>query len=108
MPPQESGTSQGKMTHSALAPVEHVTAIVAPGGTGHTRRKHGTSWSDLTSQQQMRIRIGAAVQFLLASAAWFDLARRPARLVRGKKSVWALIIGVNFVGPIAYFVRGRR
>jgi len=39
---------------------------------------------------------------------WADLATRPAARVNGRKDVWAAIIGVNFVGPIAYFARGRR
>jgi hypothetical protein len=50
----------------------------------------------------------AAVQFALAGAAWIDLARRPAALVNGRKAVWALVIGINFVGPLAYFFFGRR
>jgi len=32
---------------------------------------------------------------------------RPAERVTGRKAVWALVIGINFVGPIAYFIRGR-
>ena len=44
---------------------------------------------------------------MLAAAAWWDLARRPATQVRGPKWMWALVIGVNFVGPVLYFARGR-
>jgi hypothetical protein len=29
-------------------------------------------------------------------------------LINGRKDVWAAVIAVNFLGPIAYFVRGRR
>jgi hypothetical protein len=49
-----------------------------------------------------------AVQVSLAAAAWTDLARRPARAVNGPKGVWALVIAVNTVGPLAYFRWGRR
>ncbi|HEY5515332.1 MAG TPA: PLDc N-terminal domain-containing protein [Pengzhenrongella sp.] len=52
--------------------------------------------------------MAAAVQFALAVAAWVDLATRPANRVNGRKAVWAALIGVNFVGPIAYFTQGRR
>lgn len=46
------------------------------------------------------------VQLLLLAVALFDLARRPA--TRGPKWVWALvIIFVNILGPILYFVFGR-
>jgi hypothetical protein len=44
----------------------------------------------------------------LAAAAWTDLARRPAAQVNGPKALWAGVISVNFVGPVAYFLRGRR
>ncbi|MEV1128423.1 PLD nuclease N-terminal domain-containing protein [Agromyces sp. NPDC049794] len=66
------------------------------------------NWSDLTSQEQTGLLVAASVQIALAAAAWTDLARRPSELVRGPKLVWAAIIAVNFVGPIAYFVLGRR
>ncbi|TDW28694.1 PLD nuclease N-terminal domain-containing protein [Cryobacterium psychrophilum] len=65
-------------------------------------------WSDLSSEQRIGIKLAGVLQFALAAAAWFDLAMRPARKVRGKKSLWAIVIGLNFVGPIAYFLRGRQ
>ena len=52
--------------------------------------------------------IAGAMQISLSLAAWVDLARRPADQVRGAKRLWAAAILVNFVGPIAYFARGRR
>lgn len=68
-----------------------------------TRRR----WSDLDRREQAAIIGLAAVQLTLATAAWVDLARRPAAQVRGPKAAWALGIAVNFVGPIAYFTVGR-
>ncbi|WP_344370670.1 PLD nuclease N-terminal domain-containing protein [Agromyces tropicus] len=65
-------------------------------------------WSDLSRGQQVRGIVGAVIQLALASAAWSDLARRPAEDVNGRKWVWAIAIAVNYVGPIAYFVFGRR
>jgi len=52
--------------------------------------------------------MAACVQISLAVTAWTDLARRPADDVDGPKALWAVVIGVNFVGPIAYFTIGRR
>ena len=66
------------------------------------------SWSELTERQQPAILVGVSVQLSLAATAWADLAKRPPALVNGRKGVWAAIIGVNFLGPIAYFVLGRR
>lgn len=66
------------------------------------------SWSDLSSQQKTWTLVAGSVNLALAATAWTDLARRPAALVRGPKGVWAVLIAVNFVGPISYFVFGRR
>jgi len=65
-------------------------------------------WSDLSGGQRVATALGAVVQFALAAAAWSDLAERPAKLVNGKKGVWAVLIAVNFIGPISYFLLGRR
>ena len=64
-------------------------------------------WSDLDRREQAAVIGLAAVQLTLATAAWIDLARRPAAQVRGPKPLWAAGIAVNFVGPIAYFTVGR-
>ena len=65
-------------------------------------------WSELSNRQQTALLVAASLQLSLAATAWADLATRPAALVNGRKSVWAAIIGVNFLGPIAYFTQGRR
>ena len=65
-------------------------------------------WSDLSTQRQTGMLVAAAVHLALAATAWTDLARRPAALVRGPKALWAVLIAVNFIGPLSYFVFGRR
>lgn len=48
----------------------------------------------------------ALIQFALLLAALLDLLRRPK--TRGPKWLWAfLIVFVQMLGPIAYFVFGR-
>lgn len=69
-----------------------------------TRRK----FSDLSPRQQTALLTAISVQLSLAVSAWVDLLKRPASQVNGSKAKWAAIIAVNFVGPITYFVRGRR
>ncbi|MEU5264266.1 PLDc N-terminal domain-containing protein [Amycolatopsis sp. NPDC021455] len=64
-------------------------------------------WRDLTTRQRTGIGAAASVQFLLAAAAWADLARLPAGRVRGPKWLWALVIAVNYVGPVVYFACAR-
>jgi hypothetical protein len=47
-----------------------------------------------------------ALQILLLAAALWDLTQRPS--TRGPRWMWVLIIlFVNILGPIAYFVIGR-
>jgi Phospholipase_D-nuclease N-terminal len=65
-------------------------------------------WSELTARQQAAVLTLASVQLSLAATAWADLATRPAAEVNGSKARWALLIGVNFFGPLAYFRWGRR
>ena len=65
-------------------------------------------WRDLSDRQQTAVLVAASVQLSLAATAWADLATRPAALVHGRKGMWAALIGVNFVGPIAYFLWGHR
>jgi hypothetical protein len=65
-------------------------------------------WSDLTPGQRVGVVIGAIVQFALMALAQRDLSRRPAGEIRGPKAVWRVAVLVNFVGPIVYFVFGRR
>ena len=71
----------------------------------------GTSrkrWRDLSPRHRTGIVIAAVVQIGLQAAALVDLRRRSAHKVRGDKRFWAAASFVNFAGPIAYFVRGRR
>ena len=65
-------------------------------------------WSELTGRQQTALLVAASVQLALSATAWADLATRPVALVNGRKGVRAAIIGVNFLGPLAYFTHGRR
>jgi Phospholipase_D-nuclease N-terminal len=64
-------------------------------------------WGELSERQQSSILVAASLQLSLAATAWADLVTRPPELVNGRKSMWAAVIGVNFVGPMAYFAWGR-
>jgi len=47
------------------------------------------------------------IQFALMVSALVDLIRRPS--VKGPKWAWVLVIVfVNLIGPIIYFVAGRK
>lgn len=65
-------------------------------------------WSEMSSRQQTMLLVSVSVQLSLAATAWVNLAKRPATEVNGPKAMWAALIAVNFVGPLAYFAFGRR
>jgi hypothetical protein len=64
-------------------------------------------WSELSPRQQTAVLTLASVQLSLAATAWTQLARTPAVRVRGRKAVWAAVIAVNWIGPLAWFRWGR-
>ena len=66
------------------------------------------SAKDLTGQQKKMVGVAATVQVLLAGLALADIWRRPAAEVRGPRALWSAACAVNFVGPLSYFIFGRR
>lgn len=65
-------------------------------------------WKDLSSAQKRGIVLGGTVQIGLLLAALLDIYRRPREEIRGSKKLWTLAAFVNFVGPLSYFLFGRR
>lgn len=65
-------------------------------------------WSDLTSGQQTAIKILAIFQIKLLILALWDIWHRPADEINGDRRLWTLASFVNLVGPIAYFLFGRK
>jgi hypothetical protein len=70
-----------------------------------TQRK---KWSELTTGQRMAGTLGAVLQIALLAAALWDLWHRPTDEINGDRRLWTAVSFVNFVGPIAYFLFGRK
>jgi Phospholipase_D-nuclease N-terminal len=70
-------------------------------------KRYGKQWSEMSRAQQVGVVALGIVQIALFLVATMDLARRPASLVRGRKRMWAPLLCVNFVGPVAYLLFGR-
>ncbi|MET4060552.1 hypothetical protein ABIB35_002100 [Arthrobacter sp. UYP6] len=66
------------------------------------------SLKDLTASQKKMVGVSATVQFALAGLALADMWRRPASQIRGSRTLWSAACAVNFIGPLSYFVFGRR
>ncbi|WP_411720119.1 PLDc N-terminal domain-containing protein [Mycetocola sp.] len=71
-------------------------------------KKKKLTWNEMSTGQKVGVIATGLVQMGLATTAWRDLAKRSAQQVNGPKGLWAAIIAVNWVGPIAYFITGRR
>lgn len=65
-------------------------------------------WRELSSTQKLGIIVLGVIQFTLLGAALWDLRQRPADEVKGSKRMWTAAAFVNFFGPIAYFLFGRK
>ncbi|MFW0783775.1 PLDc N-terminal domain-containing protein [Gordonia sp. CPCC 206044] len=65
-------------------------------------------FNQLPPRSRALIIVGAVVQLGLQAAALRDIKKRPAAQVKGPKPVWAALSFVNYFGPIAYFVVGRK
>ena len=66
------------------------------------------TWSEMSTGKKAGVVAMGTAQLALAATAWRDLAKRSEKEINGRKGLWAAIIAINWVGPIAYFVRGRR
>lgn len=65
-------------------------------------------WSDLGTGQRRGVMFSGVVQVALLIAALADIWRRPEEQIRGSKRLWTAAAFVNFIGPVSYFVFGRR
>ncbi len=65
-------------------------------------------WQDLSDREQFAVLTLSSIQLSLMATAWADLAVRPATEINGRKRTWALIVMINWIGPICYFRWGRR
>jgi Phospholipase_D-nuclease N-terminal len=65
-------------------------------------------WAGLSERQRALLVGAAAAELSLKVAALVDIARRPADRIRGPKVLWRAAMAVNLIGPLSYFLFGRR
>jgi hypothetical protein len=65
-------------------------------------------WSELSMSQRRAIVLAGAVQVALLITSLVDIRRRPQAEIRGNKRLWTAAVFVNFIGPVSYFLFGRR
>jgi hypothetical protein len=68
-------------------------------------------WNDLSDRSRRLIIAAAIAEAILKTAVLIDLKRRPASQIRGSKRAWivaAVLVNSAGLGPLSYFVFGRR
>jgi Phospholipase_D-nuclease N-terminal len=66
------------------------------------------NWSDLSKGQRNTIKILAVTELALKVLMLLDIRRRPASEIRGPKGAWRAAAIINTIGPVSYFLFGRR
>jgi Phospholipase_D-nuclease N-terminal len=72
------------------------------------KTKKNPKWNDIPANQRLRIVCTGIIQLVLTSIALWDLSRRPASQVKGKKVVWGIVSFIQPFGSIAYLLFGRK
>jgi hypothetical protein len=62
----------------------------------------------LSREQRAVLVVLGALELSAKLAAARDIKRRPVEQIRGSKLFWRLALGVNALGPLSYFLFGRR
>jgi hypothetical protein len=66
------------------------------------------SWQELSPLQRVGIVVAGVVQMGLLLTALRDLRQRPDDEINGSRRFWKAAVFVNYIGPVAYFWKGRR
>lgn len=75
--------------------------------TTRVARKKKT-WKEMSTSSKVGTIVVGIVQMSLLFAAQRDISRRPAALINGPKAAWRAASFINFVGPMGYFIFGRK
>lgn len=65
-------------------------------------------WSELSKARRTALIVAGGVQLLLQLAALKDISRRTPAQVNGSKRGWVAASFINFLGPVAWFIFGRK
>ena len=66
------------------------------------------TWKEMSPASRTGTVVVGLAQIALMLAAQRDISRRPAELINGPKAAWRMAALINFIGPMGYFVFGRK
>ena len=76
--------------------------------------KHGRrfmarrNWKEMSPVQKVRNVLMGVVELVLVTLALWDISHRPDNEINGKKRTWVMASLIQPVGPIIYFIFGRK
>lgn len=65
-------------------------------------------WRELSRRQQIGVVLLGCIQGGLLGVALNDLRHRAGDEIVGGKRLWRMLVFVNWIGPLAYFLVGRK
>ncbi|MFP5310957.1 MAG: PLDc N-terminal domain-containing protein [Actinomycetes bacterium] len=66
------------------------------------------TWKEMSTSGKVGTILTAIAQVSLLIAAQRDISHRPAEQINGPKAAWRAASFVNFIGPMGYFIFGRK
>ena len=66
------------------------------------------TWKEMPPAARIGTVLVGIAQMALMVAAQRDISKRPAELINGPKVAWRMAAFINFIGPMGYFVFGRK
>ena len=66
------------------------------------------TWKEMSPSAKAGTILAGIVNLSLLVAAQRDISKRPAAMINGPKGAWRAASFINFIGPMGYFVFGRK
>jgi len=66
------------------------------------------TWKEMPPAARAGTIVVGIAQMALMLAAQRDISKRPAELINGPKAAWRAAALINFIGPMGYFIFGRK
>lgn len=71
-------------------------------------KKAKKTWKEMSPAARAGFVAVGIVQVALMLAAQRDISKRPAAQINGPKAAWRAAALINFIGPLGYFILGRK
>ncbi|GAC1510813.1 MAG: hypothetical protein NVS1B16_01300 [Pseudarthrobacter sp.] len=71
-------------------------------------KKTKKTWKEMSPSARAGVVAAGIMQVALMLAAQRDISRRPAAQINGPKAAWRAVALINFIGPMGYFILGRK